>query len=149
MKGIDLKAFRKTNNLTQEQVGDYLGIKKSFISQIESGKCSMPPEKFNKLLRNPYGWDVSALKEGTLLGMDSLRPQRMAITQESLSQVVEKVLNPEEKFLIGYLERKVEDKDKLIQELYQKIGMLEAKLEMQRKGETAFVVDGSSDAFAV
>ena len=73
----------------------------------------------------------------------------MAITQESLSQVVEKVLNPEEKFLIGYLERKVEDKDKLIQELYQKIGMLEAKLEMQRKGETAFVVDGSSDAFAV
>lgn len=149
MKGIDLKAFRKTNNLTQEQVGDYLGIKKSFISQIESGKCSMPPEKFNKLLGNPYGWDVSALKEGTLLGMDSLRPQRMAITQESLSQVVEKVLNPEEKFLIGYLERKVEDKDKLIQELYQKIGMLEAKLEMQRKGETAFVVDGSSDAFAV
>jgi transcriptional regulator with XRE-family HTH domain len=149
MKGIDLKAFRKTNNLTQEQVGDYLGIKKSFISQIESGKCSMPPEKFNKLLENPYGWDVSALKEGTLLGMDSLRPQRMAITQESLSQVVEKVLNPEEKFLIGYLERKVEDKDKLIQELYQKIGMLEAKLEMQRKGETAFVVDGSSDAFAV
>lgn len=149
MKGIDLKAFRKTNNLTQEQVGDYLGIKKSFISQIESGKCSMPPEKFNKLLDNPYGWDVSALKEGALLGMDSLRPQRMAITQESLSQVVEKVLNPEEKFLIGYLERKVEDKDKLIQELYQKIGMLEAKLEMQRKGETAFVVDGSSDAFAV
>ena len=149
MKGIDLKAFRKTNNLTQEQVGDYLGIKKSFISQIESGKCSMPPEKFNKLLENPYGWDVSALKEGTLLGMDSLRSQRMAITQESLSQVVEKVLNPEEKFLIGYLERKVEDKDKLIQELYQKIGMLEAKLEMQRKGETAFVVDGSSDAFAV
>lgn len=149
MKGIDLKAFRKTNNLTQEQVGDYLGIKKSFISQIESGKCSMPPEKFNKLLENPYGWDVSALKEGTLLGMDNLRPQRMAITQESLSQVVEKVLNPEEKFLIGYLERKVEDKDKLIQELYQKIGMLEAKLEMQRKGETAFVVDGSSDAFAV
>ena len=56
MKGSDLKVFRKVNNLTQEQLGDYLGIKKSFISQIESGKCAMPTDKFNKLINNPYGW---------------------------------------------------------------------------------------------
>jgi transcriptional regulator with XRE-family HTH domain len=30
----DIKAFRKENNLTQEQVAEYLGCKKAFICQI-------------------------------------------------------------------------------------------------------------------
>lgn len=61
MKGSDLKAFRKANNLTQEKLGEYLGIKKSFISTIESGKDPMPKDKLTKLLNNPYGWDTSML----------------------------------------------------------------------------------------
>lgn len=61
MKGIDLKAFRKANNLTQEKLGEYLGIKKSFISTIESGKDPMPKDKLAKLLDNPNNWDVSML----------------------------------------------------------------------------------------
>ena len=38
MKGSDLKAFRKVNGLTQTMLGEFLGINKSFISTIESGK---------------------------------------------------------------------------------------------------------------
>lgn len=63
MKGIDLKAFRKANNLTQEKLGEYLGIKKSFISTIESGKDPMPKDKLSKLLDNPNGWDTSMLTQ--------------------------------------------------------------------------------------
>ena len=61
MKCVDLKAFRKANRLTQTQLGEYLGINKSFISTIESGKDPMPEERLSKLLQNPFGWDTSML----------------------------------------------------------------------------------------
>lgn len=127
MKRIDLKAFRKANNLTQEQLGDYLGIKKSFVSTIESGKDPMPKAKLSKLLSNPYNWDTSMLTQ----------PEN-PMTDE-----------PKADGLVEYLERKVSDQEILIRELYQQIGMLEAKLDLARKGEIASVVTGSSDASAV
>lgn len=57
----DLKLFRKQNNLTQDELGEYLGIKKSFISRIENGFHKLPHEKLSKLLNNNLGWDVSSL----------------------------------------------------------------------------------------
>lgn len=57
----DLKLFRKQNNLTQGELGEYLGIKKSFISRIENGFHKLPHEKLSKLLENNLGWNVSAL----------------------------------------------------------------------------------------
>lgn len=57
----DLKLFRKQNNLTQDELGEYLGIKKSFISRIENGFNKLPQEKLSKLLENDFGWNVSAL----------------------------------------------------------------------------------------
>ena len=116
MKGIDLKAFRKANNLTQSELGEYLGIKKSFISQMESDKCPIPTDKFNKLINNEFSWDVSML------------------TQPAPVAEVKPVA---EISLVSYLERKVGDQDVLIRELYQQIGALEKELELARKGETA------------
>lgn len=57
----DLKLFRKQNNLTQDELGEYLGIKKSFISRIENGFNKLSQEKLSKLLENNLGWNVSAL----------------------------------------------------------------------------------------
>ena len=57
----DLKLFRRQNNLTQDELGEYLGIKKSFISRIENGFHKLPQEKLSKLLENDLGWNVSAL----------------------------------------------------------------------------------------
>ena len=51
--------------------------------------------------------------------------------------------------LVEYLERKVSDQEILIRELYQQIGMLEAKLNLARKGEIAGTADGSLSASAV
>ncbi len=57
----DLKQFRKDNNLTQSQLGDYLGVKKSFICSIEKQTAKLPQEKLTKLLNNDKGWCVTAL----------------------------------------------------------------------------------------
>lgn len=61
MKTIDLKAFRKQINFTQDELGEYLGCKKAFISAIENGTRPIPDEMYSKLINNPYGWDVSML----------------------------------------------------------------------------------------
>ena len=61
MKGSDLKEFRIVNNLTQTDLGDYLGVLKGFISKIENGKEKLPESKFRKLINNPHNWDVSML----------------------------------------------------------------------------------------
>ena len=59
----ELRNFRKVNHLTQDQLGEFLGIKKSFISRVENGQVSLPEDKFNKLLKNAMGWDISMLKD--------------------------------------------------------------------------------------
>ena len=59
---MDLRGFRKINHLTQTQLGEFLGIKKSFVSLVENEKAKLPEEKFNKLLINTMGWDTSMLQ---------------------------------------------------------------------------------------
>ena len=127
MECIDIKAFRKANNLSQNQLGDYLGIDKGFISAIEHGKSKFPKAKLTLLLNNPHNWDISMLTE----------PKTPATDQ------------PMESTLVSYLERKVSDQEILIRELYQQIGMLEAKLDLARKGEIAGTADGSLSASAI
>lgn len=114
MKGIDLKAFRKANNLTQEKLGEYLGIKKSFISTIESGKDPMPKDKLAKLLDNPYNWDVSML--------NSLAPVQVA------NPVAEDALITELRSQIEKLEAKVDN-------LNQELGEKNALIKLLRNGE--------------
>lgn len=88
----DLKLFRKQNNLTQDELGEYLGIKKSFISRIENGFHKLPQEKLSKLLDNNLGWDVSALLTSnesekvysTSTGFESFVPA------EEVEEIVEK-----------------------------------------------------------
>lgn len=63
-KIMDLKKFRQCNKLTQTELGEYLGIKKSFVSLIETGRVKLSEEKFNKLLNNTKGWDTSMLING-------------------------------------------------------------------------------------
>ena len=122
MKSIDIKAFRKSNNLTQTDIGDYLGCTKAFISAIEKGLRPLPNEMYSKLIDNPNNWDTSMLTE----------PKHPEVS------------SPAESSLVNYLERKVSDQEILIRELYQQIGILEAKLDLVRKGEIAGTADGSS-----
>lgn len=55
----NIKAFRKANDLTQDELATYLGTGKSFISLVENGRCALPDAKFSLILNNSQGWDVS------------------------------------------------------------------------------------------
>lgn len=71
---IDLKGFRKANGLTQDELGQYLGMKKSFVSKVENGREKLPKDKFQKLLTNDKGWDVTMLSsENESCKEDSIR----------------------------------------------------------------------------
>ena len=121
MKTIDLKAFRKANKISQIELAEFLEVGQSFISQIEKGTRPLPSEYISKLTANPI-WDTSMLTEQVV-------PETHQLTDGTL---------------VSYLERKVSDQEILIRELYQQIGMLEAKLDLARKGEIARTADGSS-----
>lgn len=60
---VDLKAFRRKNNLLQKDLATYLGISREFISMVESGKAVLPRNHIGKLLNNDKGWDTSAIQE--------------------------------------------------------------------------------------
>lgn len=118
MKGADLKEFRIVNNLTQTDLGDYLGVQKGFISKIENGKDKLPEAKFRKLLNNPYGWDTSML------------------TQPKPAQEEKPASNDS---LIDYLQRKIEDLEREKADLLQENAVLkyENRMLAPNKGESA------------
>ena len=147
----DFANFLTINRLKKKDIAVFLGVSSAFISQICSGERNLPDEKL-ALIKANKSWDSSMLTErghGIYLPLlDGMRP-RHEVSHTQLQSAVEKALDPTEKFLIGYLERKIQDQDALIRKLYQQIGMLEAKLELARKGEAASAVDGSLSADAV
>ena len=52
-----LKLLREANNYTQENVADFLGIKRSTYSNYETGDREAPWMVLEKLA-NLYGWDL-------------------------------------------------------------------------------------------
>jgi transcriptional regulator with XRE-family HTH domain len=68
-KTPNLRAFRKLNGLTQEELAAFLGVKKAFISQIETGRVAFPEDKLFRILQNDRGWDTSILMgDGSIVG---------------------------------------------------------------------------------
>lgn len=132
MKVVDIKAFRKANNLTQKELAEYLKIDKGFISAIEHGKSKFPKAKLTLLLNNPHNWDTSILT-----------------SQEALPDVSPAENASAYEMLINHLKQEIKDKDALITELRKEIWSLQQELSLAGKGETARGADGSSVANAV
>lgn len=65
MKSIDIKAFRKANNLTQSDLADYLGCSKAFISSIENGNRPLPYEMLSKMIDNSLNWNIAMLPQSS------------------------------------------------------------------------------------
>ena len=119
--------FLSINGLKRKDIASFLGVSGAFITQISSGDRPLPEDKLAMIKANAYNWDVSMLTQ----------PEN-PMTDE-----------PKADGLVEYLERKVSDQEILIRELYQQIGMLEAKLDLARKGEIASGAAGSLSADAV
>lgn len=148
MQSVDFKRFIFENKIKQSLLAKYLGVSEGYISSVVSGRKELSTDNFGKVLNNPYGWDVSMLlQESNGLHTSTLQGREREISSDNVRSVVDSVLKPSENdALVDYLKRKVEDQDALIRELYQQIGMLEAKLDLARKGETANAVGGSLSA---
>lgn len=118
MKGADLKEFRIVNNLTQTELGNYLGIQKGFVSKIENGKDKLPEPKFRKLLNNPNGWDTSMLTQ---------------------PDVANEALPPQEDSLVAELRAQIERLENKVDYLNQEIGEKNALIKLLRQGEVESV----------
>ena len=147
----DFAKFLSVNGLKRKDIASFLGVSGAFITQLASGMRPLPQEKLAMIKANAYGWDYSMLlpeaQKAKAIHLDHLnRDRSYEATPDKVREAVEKALIPEDHPLVTHLQRKVDDQERLIRELYKEIGMLEAKLELARKGETASGVAGSSSA---
>ena len=126
MKTIDLQAFRKANNLTQTELGEYLGVQKAFISAVENGRSKLPKQKFTLLLQNKKGWDVSMLSQQE---MPRLSPRALAAMGDPVA----------EDALIAELRAQVEKLEAKIDQLNQALGEKNALIKMMRQGDVESV----------
>lgn len=144
--------FMTVNGLKRKDIASYLGVAGSFITQIKKGERSLPPEKLAKIQANK-AWDstmltitipdASSTSQGMAKSLDVVGLVRgPQITTSRLCSVVENTPHLDEKFVVGYLERKVKDleskiadKDALINQLHEQIGMLKAELNLIKEGK--------------
>ncbi len=56
-----LKDARRSANLTQEQLAEKVGTKKSYISRIENGKCDIQLSTLYRIFENGLGKRISLL----------------------------------------------------------------------------------------
>lgn len=149
----DFANFLKVNGLKRKEIAAFLGVSGAFVTQVCNGDRPLPAEKLALIKQNPYGWDFSMLEPGRkykLIEVGELFPGLKAHSENTSERARSAILDAfgvsTEEFLVSYLQEKIADQDRLIRELYKEIGMLEAKLELARKGETASGAAGSSCA---
>ncbi len=53
MYSIDIKKFRKSNNMTQQMLADYFGVGQAFIANMEAGRDNVPEKYIRKILDDP------------------------------------------------------------------------------------------------
>ena len=60
---INLTAFRQANGLLQQDVANYLGVSRGFISMVEKGTTKLSRKNLDKLFdgREVKNWDISDL----------------------------------------------------------------------------------------
>lgn len=121
MKGADLKEFRIVNNLTQTELGDYLGVQKGFISKIENGKDKLPEPKYRKIIGNPYGWDTSMLTRAEV-SQSSTGDNTIQVTGNNVDM---RNINQS----LAQDEKKVAELEKRVAELTKDKEMLQAMIE--------------------
>lgn len=59
---FNLRLFRKANKLTQDDVAEYLSVSKAFISQVETGKVSLPDTQYLRITQNK-AWSIDEYRK--------------------------------------------------------------------------------------
>jgi transcriptional regulator with XRE-family HTH domain len=147
MEIIDLKAFRKANNISQVQLAEYLGVVQSFISQVEKGVRPIPKEFISKITAN-QDWDTSML-------ISASKPIELDVMDHMfkgpLLDLVEKA-NKANEMLLSMLQAKdeyIKNVTELLLEAQAEISSLREEInQLKMKGATVGSVDSSSVANA-
>lgn len=147
MEIIDLKAFRKANNISQVQLAEYLGVVQSFISQVEKGVRPIPKEFISKITAN-QDWDTSML-------ISASKPIELDVMDHMfkgpLLDLVEKA-NKANEMLLSMLQAKdeyIKTVTELLLEAQAEISSLREEInQLKMKGATVESVDSSSVANA-
>lgn len=147
--------FMTVNGLKRKDIASYLGVSGAFITQIKNEERPLPPEKLAMIQANgawdstmltitaPSASSVPSASRGLTGPLDVTGLLRgTKITSSHVRSAVEKALHPDEKIMVGYLERKAKDleakiaeKDAIINQLHEQIGMLKAELNLIKEGK--------------
>lgn len=93
MVGSFLKKLRKENNMTQEQLGERIGVTNKTVSRWETGNY-MPPVESLILLSDIYGISINEILAGKRLEMDELRE----VADENVTKVLGELESDYKKF---------------------------------------------------
>lgn len=135
MNATDFQRFMFEQKIKQSDLAKYLGVSEGYISQVVSGKKQLSEDKLGKVLNNPYGWDVSMLKDRGDENVVEEKPAQDEAITTLLGLLAEK--DKDIRTLIEMLKKKDEQIDELRNELD------------ARKGGTAPSVVHSSAADAI
>lgn len=93
MVGSFLKKLRKENNMTQEQLGERIGVTNKTVSRWETGNY-MPPVESLILLSDIYGISINEILAGKRLEMDELKE----VADENVTKVLGELESDYKKF---------------------------------------------------
>lgn len=93
MIGSFLKELRKENNMTQEQLGERIGVTNKTVSRWETGNY-MPPVESLILLSDIYGISINEILAGKRVEMDELKE----VADENMTKVLGELKGDYKKF---------------------------------------------------
>ena len=88
-----LKELRKENNMTQEQLGERIGVTNKTVSRWETGNY-MPPVESLILLSDIYGISINEILAGKRVEIDELKQ----VTDENMTKVLGELEGDYKKF---------------------------------------------------
>lgn len=91
--GKFLKEFRKENNMTQEQLGERIGVTNKTVSRWETGNY-MPPIESLKLLSDIYQISINEILSGERLTQENYQEA----AEDNLTSALEKMESKEKTF---------------------------------------------------
>lgn len=109
-KSTRVRDFRKANKLSQEDLASFLGVNQGYISQVET-KGQEPRELMISLINNDKGWDIAPLVSSPSIQVNT--------NGDNIGG--DKVTNDTKDIRIAKLTAIIEEKDKQIAFLWQKI----------------------------
>lgn len=91
--GKFLKELRKQNNMTQEQLGEKIGVTNKTISKWENGNYMPPIEKL-KTLSDIYQVSINEILSGEKLNQENYK----GASEENITLALEKIQTDEKRF---------------------------------------------------